>query len=279
MGSMSSSKINNNFNIANAQNTLPSRNLRSFKAADNFDNFPDSFDDNETNKVRINKFSNEDIYALSTYAPDKKMSKVAANSLKTIFVTIPVIDTVVAAAIKNGGLSSKLKAGAGNALRWGSVFAAGFAVMGTKSAINSKLKPLDDFDNKHPVLATIIDFSAIYTAWDLLNKGTQTAVSSVKELLPNFTQKLNKNVYNPVKEFLNNSLLNKKIILPAEKFVEKRPYLGNANKFSAMMLVPAMVTASLIRYNKELKNRNEQVERNMQLLNEINDSIPDEVIE
>lgn len=267
---MSFSKINN-FNISN----LPSKNLRSFKAAENFDDLPK---EKETdNEQMFNKLTDDDIYQLSTFIPDKKMSKVAANTMKTVFVTIPVLDSVAAAVVKKGSLSTKLKYGTKNALRWGSVIAAGMAVVGTKAAINSKVKPLDDFDKKHPVLATIVDFSAIYTVYDLFNRGVKTSVLAFKELFPKFTNNMNNKVYNPIKNLLNNSIVNKKLVQPAEKFVEKRPYLGRTNKLSALMLAPAMLVASFVRYNREEKNRNEQVENNMKFLHAINDVIADRV--
>lgn len=264
---MSFSKINNNFNISK----LPSNNLRSFKAADNSDDLPN--DHEKDTELTVNKLTDDDIYQLSTFIPDKKMSKVAANTLKTAFVTIPVLDSIAAAVVKKGHLASKLKFGAKNALRWGSVFAAGLAVAGTKTAVNSRVKPLDDFDKKHPLLSTVVDFAAIYTAYDLFNKGVKTSAVAFKELFPKFTQKVNKNVYNPVKNILNNSIINKKIIQPAEKFVAKRPYLGRTNKFSALMLAPAMLVASFVRYKKEENNRNEQVKNNMNFLQALNDSI------
>ena len=267
---MSFSKINN-FNISN----LPSNNLRSFKAAENFDDLPK---EKETdNEQMFNKLTDDDIYQLSTFIPDKKMSKVAANTMKTVFVTIPVLDSVAAAVVKKGSLSSKLKYGTKNALRWGSVIAAGMAVVGTKAAINSKVKPLDDFDKKHPVLATIVDFSAIYTVYDLFNRGVKTSALAFKELFPKFTNNMNNKVYNPIKNLLNNSIVNKKLVQPAEKFVEKRPYLGRTNKLSALMLAPAMLVASFVRYNREEKNRNEQIENNMKFLHAINDVIADKV--
>ena len=267
---MSFSKINN-FNISN----LPSKNFRSFKAAENFDDLPK---EKETdNEQMFNKLTDDDIYQLSTFIPDKKMSKVAANTMKTVFVTIPVLDSVAAAVVKKGSLSSKLKYGTKNALRWGSVIAAGMAVVGTKAAINSKVKPLDDFDKKHPVLATIVDFSAIYTVYDLFNRGVKTSALAFKELFPKFTNNMNNKVYNPIKNLLNNSIVNKKLVQPAEKFVEKRPYLGRTNKLSALMLAPAMLVASFVRYNREEKNRNEQVENNMKFLHAINDVIADKV--
>ena len=267
---MSFSKINN-FNISN----LPSNNLRSFKAAENFDDLPK---EKETdNEQMFNKLTDDDIYQLSTFIPDKKMSKVAANTMKTVFVTIPVLDSVAAAVVKKGSLSTKLKYGTKNALRWGSVIAAGMAVVGTKAAINSKVKPLDDFDKKHPVLATIVDFSAIYTVYDLFNRGVKTSALAFKELFPKFTNNMNNKVYNPIKNLLNNSIVNKKLVQPAEKFVEKRPYLGRTNKLSALMLAPAMLVASFVRYNREEKNRNEQVENNMKFLHAINDVIADKV--
>ena len=264
---MSFSKINNSFNIYN----LPSKNLRSFKAADNSDNLPNKEDIDEEQIAK--KISDDEIYALSAFVPDKKMSKVAENTMKAALVTIPIVDTVVSSAVKKGNLSAKLKYGVQNTLRWGSVIAAGLAVTGAKAAINSKVKPLDDFDKKHPVVSKIIDFAAMFTAYDFFNNGIKTSAVAFKELFPGVANSMNKKVYAPVKNFLNNSFVNRKIVQPAEKFVEKRYYLGRANKFAAFMAAPAMFVAAFVRCHREEKNRNEQVNRNMNFLYALNEAV------
>lgn len=267
------SKINYNFN--KYQNNLTSKNVRSFKSADNSVDFQK--DNNEPDNLEETKFSEDEIYRLSAFVPDKKMSEVAKNTVKTMFVTIPVIDSVIAGAVKKGNLASKLKYGAINAGRWGGVIATGLSVFAAKNAVNSKVKPLDDFNKNHPILATIVDLGAICTGLNLLNEGIATTASSFKELFPKFVDKTNRHVYLPVKNVLNNSLINKKLVLPAEKFVEKRPYLGRANKLSSLMVVPAMFIASFVRYNKELKNRDEQVKSNMQFLSALNKLTSDDI--
>lgn len=268
---MSFSKINNNFNIAKLHN-LPSGNFRSFKATDDSDNLPNDL--TEDNNVK--KLSDDEIYALSAYLPDKKMSKVAANTMKTLLVTVPVLDTAATALVKKGNLATKIKAGAKSAGKWGAVLAAGAAVAGMKNLVNSHVEPLDKLDKKHPVLSTIIDFSAIYTAFDMVNKGACAFKDVVKSKFPDFVQKADRHVYQPVKKVLNNSFVNKKLVMPAEKFVEKRPYLGIANNISAFVLMPAMIVASYIRYSKELTNRNLQVQNNINILTAVNNAIAED---
>ena len=270
---MSFSKINNNFNIANLQKTQSSISQRSFKAAANVEDNTGSNDNRHV--FGRNKLSDNDIYKLSSSMPDERLSKVAKNMAKTLFLTIPVLDTIASAAVKKGNLSAKLKRGIVNAGRWASVFAAGASVAGVKSVVYSKSKMLDDFDRKHPVVSTIVDFSAIYTAFNFVNKGFKTVSASFKELFPSFTNNVKNNFYTPLKNIVNNSFINKKLVIPVENFVNKRPYLGRANKFSAMMLVPAMVMASFVRYEKEIKHRNITVDNNIGLRKAVNDIMPD----
>ena len=110
------SKINYNFN--KYQNNLTSKNVRSFKSADNSVDFQK--DNNEPDNLEETKFSEDEIYRLSAFVPDKKMSEVAKNTVKTMFVTIPVIDSVIAGAVEfqfqrqqAAGHGQVLKAGGG----------------------------------------------------------------------------------------------------------------------------------------------------------------------
>lgn len=265
---MISSIVKNNYNIAKSQDNFYSHTLRNFKAIENSD-------DESKNSALQNKLTEDDIAVLSSYAPDKKLSKVASKTLKTLMVTIPVLDVIVMGATKSGNLSSKISKSLHTAGKWGTVFAAGAAVSASKSLINSKVEKLDNFDKKHPVASTFLDFFAIYSTYDFLLRNGKKISMFAKDKFPKLVNSFDKFLKTPVANALNKSLVNKKIIVPAEKFVAKRPYLASTIKLSTAVMVPAMLIASFLRFDKELKNRNSQVERNKMFLNALNNEAQD----
>lgn len=270
---MSISKINNNFYLLQSRRNLPSQSLRSFKATVNQEISENSKDKNNSEDV-VNKFSEEDLIYLARREPDKRLHDVSKNALKTLFVTIPLVDTLVQGALKSGNLSSKIMKSASSAAKWGGVFVAGAAVFGVKKLVNSNSKKLDNFDKNHSVLSTMIDFAALYASFDLLCNFSDTFKECAKNSFPAFNKKLKNVVADPIKNALNNSFLNKKIVNPTEKFFVKRPYLSSVSKLASYFLVPAAIVSVLVRYNNEAKIRDEKVAGNYTALKLINDIIP-----
>lgn len=257
--------VKNNYNIAKSQDKNDLHTLRNFKAVENSENIVKS-------SSKEDKLSDVDLFFISSYEPDKKFTKVADNALKTLLVTIPILDTVLSGAIKSGNLSSKLFKSLSTAGKWGAVFTAGTAVAATKSIINSKVEKLDNFDKKHPLLSTFADFFAIYCTFDFLLRAGNKTLSYVDKKFPKFLSHLDKFIAQPLKSGLNKSYINNKMVIPADKFMMKRPYLASSTKLLASLIVPAMTMASIIRFDKELKNRNAQIEKNISLLRSINDN-------
>ncbi len=257
--------VKNNYNLAKSQDKNNLHTLRNFKAIENSENILET-------PSQENKLSDSDLFFISSYEPDKKFAKVANNTFKTLFVTIPVLDTVLSGAIKSGNLSSKLFKSLSTAGKWGAVFAAGTAVAATKFIINSKVEKLDNFDKKHPVLSTFVDFFAIYCTFDFVRRSGNKTSSYVNKKFPKFLSYLDKFIAQPLKSGLNKSYINNKMVIPADKFMMKRPYLASSTKLLASLIVPAMTMASIFRFDKELKNRNSQVEKNISILRSINDN-------
>lgn len=272
---MSISKINNNFYLLQSRRNLPSQSLRSFKATVNQEISENSKDKNNSEDV-VNKFSEEDLIYFARREPDKRLHDVSKNALKTLFVTIPLVDTLVQGALKSGNLSSKVIKSASTAAKWGGVFAVGLAVIGAKKLVNSNSKKLDNFDKNHSILSTMIDFTAFYTSFNMLRNFSVWLKEHAKNSFPKLHKKLKSVVTEPVKNVLNNSLINKKIVNPSEKFFANRPYLKTSSKLASYFLVPAAIVSVLVRYNNEAKIRDEKVAGNYTALKLINDFIPDD---
>lgn len=270
---MSISEINNNFYLSQSRRNLQSQSLGSFKATLNQE-ISEKFEDKNTIEDLVNKFSEQDLVYLATREPDKRLHDVSKNALKTLFVTIPLVDTIVQGALKGGNLSFKIRKSASTAGKWGGVFAVGLAVVGAKNLVNSNSKKLDNFDKNHSILSTMIDFTAFYTSFNMLRNFSVSLKEHAKNSFPKLHKKFKNVVAEPVKNVLNNSFINKKIVHQAEKFFVKRPYLNNVTKLASYFLVPAAIVSVLVRYNKEAKIRDEKVAGNYTALKLINDFIP-----
>ena len=210
----------------------------------------------------IRRFSDEELMRFSSEEPDRRFRKVSKKVVNTLLFTIPAVDIAASAIVKKGALASKLKRGLMTAGIWTAAFSAGSAVQSVKKFVNSRSDFFNDFNKNHPFVATLVDFAAIFAAFTAVIQG----ISYLS---------FNKNIKEPVKKFLNNTVFNKKLIKPAEEFVLKRPCIAKAGKISAVLLVPAMFAGVLARLLAEAKKRDENIVNNYVFLKHINNFIPD----
>ncbi len=264
---MSISKINNNIYFSKSQNHSPSKSLRSFQGKQ----FSESQDDSQV----VTKLSDEDLKILASVGPNNRLQKVSQKTVNTLLFTIPIIDSVATGLVKKGQLSSKLSSTAKTAGKWGAVFAVAASLNAVKRFVNSKSDALDKFNKEHAFASTMIDFAVLYTAFNAVTNAGKNLFEYTKNSFPTIGKTLKNSVLKPSKEFLNNSIINKKIVKPAENYVAKKPYLAGANKITAALLVPTMAIAVLMRYNKEYKNRNENVQTNYNFLKAVNSFLPE----
>lgn len=224
----------------------------------------------------IRKFSDNELFQISSVEPDRRFKKVSKNVVNTLLFAIPAVDIAANAIVKRGSLSSKLKQGGITAGIWAIAFASGAAVQSVKKFVNSHSEFFNDFNNKHPFLSTLADFAAIFAAFTTALNGIQYLKTGTKKLFPNAVLKFNENISKPLKNILDNSILNKKLLKSAGNFFAQKPNLAKATKISALLLVPAMFTGVLVRYLAEAKKRDENIVKNYAFLKYINDFIPDE---
>lgn len=272
---MSISKSNYNFYLSQPHHNLPSQSLRSFKATQNSETF-DEINVFDGHANVINKLGDKDMLYLASVGPDRRLSNVASNALKMLFFTIPAADTVFSGLLKSGNLSSKIHKSASTAGKWAAVFTTVAAVFGVKRFVNSRSEFFDNFNKKHPFVSNVIDLGVIFTAFNALTSSLPVIKEQGKKLFPTLADSIKNRVKAPVKTALNNSLLNKKVILKAEKFFAKRPYLNIISKAASYLFVPAAAIAVFVRFNKEAKLRDEQVAGNYTALKIVNNMIPDE---
>lgn len=262
---MSISKINNSFHFSDSQNNL-TKSLRSFKGTEN--------QEEQASQVFYQKkLSNKELYDIASYNPDKRLSDVTKNSMKTLFVAVPLIDTAVTGLLKKGNLSDKLLKSSKTLGKWGAVFVATAGVFGIKKFINNRFEGLDNFDKKHGAIAFGLDLGVLYLAFTSLLNSKNT----VKRCFNNIAPKLSKNIKEfssgSFKEFVNKSYINRKLVQPAEKFMAKRPHHATVNKLAASLIVPVMGLAVILRVRNEAAKRQEKVQNNFIALNFLNELV------
>ena len=220
---------------------------------------------------KFKKLSDDELRFFSSLEPDRRFFNVSKNVMKTLLIAVPTIDIAASTLAKRGNLSVKLQKGVNSAAMWASAFAAGYIVSGVKKAINSRSEFFDNFDKKHAVAGTAIDFAAIYGTFALILNSARVLKNTIAAKFPAAASKISSGVKEPVKNLLNKSLLNKKLVLPVETYLDKKPQLARANKLFTSLLVPTIFTGVLLRYIHEAKRHDAACSDNYNFLKNANE--------
>ena len=262
-------KINNNSYLFNNYNNR-------------FINFGDgsleknNFESDISQQNKFNKLSDDELKFISSIEPDNRFSKISKNVLKTMVFAIPAVDIASSILLKNGNLSSKLKNSMKTAFIWTGVFAAGSVMSQIKKSVNSQSEFLDKADKNNPFFSSLVDFTALFAAFSGVLKLGEVIRNKFPKKFPKFTERFNNSVKQPVKTFLNNSTLNKKIIRPLENYLAQKPDLLHFRKTLGMLIVPVLFTSVLIRYLKEAKTRDIACSANYEFLKGLNELLPEQ---
>lgn len=256
---MSISKINHNFLNKQILKNSPSQSFINFKATGN----------NNTD----HNMSDESLYTLSELNPNKRLSQVCTNATKTFLITIPLVNCVLNGFVAKGNLSQKIGKSLNTAGKWAGALATTVLVSAAKNYVNSKSEKLSEFDKKHNIISTLVDFVVILTAYRHLDKTAKTLVTYTKNSFPNIINKVKNNIFNPVKEYSNNSFINKKIVKPFDNYLKKNMYSKITANMVADLALPAMMLSTISRLNKEIKIHNKTINENFDTFKEINNLI------
>lgn len=207
--------------------------------------------------------SDKDLYRAASILPNERFNKVRDNVAGTLFVGIPVFDTLAAGFVKSGGLSSKIKQMAKRTGLWGFVFATGISLGLLKHNVNKNSIVLDNIDKNHPVMRFGMDATfitgAMYAAYAIKDKASSYIKNKYGESI--------KKAQAPIKRVLNNTILNKKVLVPIDNALTK---LAKGNRtplnIAAMYVAPTLATAAFIRYFAESKARKENIQTNFSAL-------------
>lgn len=243
---MSISKINNSFSFSSSQNPSP-QDLR--------------------------KLSDEELYFLASYDSDKRYSNVSKKSMKTMLFAIPLVDSIASGLVKKGNLSDKILKSSKTLGKWGAVFVAALAVFGIKRAVNNNSATLDNIDKEHRFLSLGIDLAAVYYTLTNALKLKDVAKKQFNAKFPKFTKNVKDFALTPLKGFINNSFINKKLVLSAERIASKKPHFVVSNKIVASLLAPVMAGAVLLRVHNEAQKRERNINNNYTALKGLNEMI------
>lgn len=260
---MSISKINNSFHFSDSQNNS-AKSLRSFKGTENQD-------EHASQISPPRKLSNKELYNLASYDADKRFSEVSKKSVKTLFIAVPLLDTTITGLLKKGNLSDKLLKSSKTLGKWGAVFVATAGVLGIKKFMNNRFEGLDNFDKKRGAIAFGVDLGALYLTFTSLLKSKNNLSKHFNNIAPKLSKSIKDFSSGSLKEAINKSFVNKKLVQPAETFMTKRPHHAAVNKLAASLLVPVMGLAVILRVRNEGIKRQENVRNNFIALNFLNE--------
>lgn len=225
------------------------------------------------------KLSDEQIKMIAFAEPKRRLSNVQKNSIYTLMVGLPIVDSFLNGAMTQGSFAKKSVKFLSHQYRWLGVFAVGSALFGAKRFVNSKSQALDNFNKKHPILSTGIDFAALYGA---LIGATSVAFSlsnAVNSKFPKLTSFVRENISGKFSKVLDNTKFNKKFVSKFDDYLAKNTYAKKAGTFLAVAAAPVIAIATLLRCSKEANFAVTRANNNYILLNVFNSFFPEKPVE
>lgn len=224
------------------------------------------------------KLSDEQIKQIALAEPSRRLQSVKKNSVYTLMVGLPLVDSFLSAAMTDGSLAKKSAKFLAQQSRWLGVFAVGSALFGAKHFINKKSEILDNFNKKHPVLATGVDFAALYGSIVGVGVAASSMLKVINNKFPKLTVVFNKNISNKFSKVLDNSVLNKKYVNKFNNYLAKNSYAKKAGTFFAVTAAPVIAIATILRCSKEANFAASRANNNYILLNLFNRFLPEKPI-
>lgn len=223
----------------------------------------------------VSRLDDDLLYEIAAQEPRDRVSKVSKNVSKAVLIGMPLADVVMSGVAHNGQLSSKLAKSASTLGRWGIVLSAATAVVGIKRMINAVTPKLDSFDKKHRVASFALDLTAMFGAVSLFTESLLSAKTKLNNKFPNMLKAFDNRVKEPLKNVLNDSFVNKRLIKPADNFLAKHPYHNAAVKTIACVAAPVIAISALLRFNKEVKQAAVNVQEKYCMYKSINELLPE----
>ena len=267
---MRTSKINQNY-FMNSPFYQKSNYLSGFGSSPKKDvhKHPNSSSEEEA-RSRFVSLSDDDLMYMASIQPNKRFQQVDKNFLKTLFIAVPSIDILSTAIFNNNGLAGKLAKGAQRTGLYAGGLALGIALGLGKHFVNSKVEKLDNFNEKHGILSTGIDIAVLLSAFKYIKNNGSKLKNTVKSTFTDSIRDINLHLVSPMKNAINNSRLNKKVIIPLQDTVLKQ-FKGNTKilQIFASSLVPIVGIAACLKWLDEAGYRKNSVKNNFNMLKAI----------
>lgn len=188
------------------------------------------------------------------------------NPLKSLLITLPLVDTVSKFIMKNGGtqsiivndfsskvstivheiipgsLSQKMSAAGHTAMKWGGVLLVLGAYNSIKNAIVSRSEKLQNIESKHPVLSMFADIGLFLGSLSLAEKGANKVAEKILKKTPKLVETMGEKVFS-AKKWLDKTYVNTKVLPKISKLVEK---VGKKAPLLAIAGLMAVATAPYI---------------------------------
>lgn len=225
------------------------------------------------------RLSDEQIKSIAISEPSRRLHEVQKNSKYTLLVGVPLVDSLLSGAMTSGSLAKKTTQFLTQQSKWLGVFAVGSALFGAKHFINKKSETLDNFNKKHPVLSTGVDFVALYGALTVAALGTSSLIKAVNKKYPKISDVIERTITSKVGKVLDNTTLNKNFVQKFDAYMAKNNYARKAGAFVALSAAPLMAIAALMRLSKETNFAASRANNNYILLNTFNRFLPEKPVE
>lgn len=203
--------------------------------------------------------SDRDLYKAASILPNEKFNRIKSNIAGTLFVGVPVFDTIAQGIVKQGALASKMKASAQRAGLWGVLFGIAAATAGLKTKVNQKSVVLDNINKDHPVMRFGMDATFIMGLFLGTSALNDKAGKFIKKKYGESIEKAKA----PIKKLINNTVLNRRIVAPLDKEITR---IARGNRaplaLAADFVAPALVVAGYARYFAEDKSRKHNIKEN-----------------
>ncbi len=258
---MSFSKINTSFSSNITQNKLRDTS-----------GIIEALDSNRdaSNDFSPKKLDDSDLLFLASQGPKQRMIGVAKNSLKAIFIAVPLVDSVLSGLTQKGSLSQKTFKSVKTLGRWAGVIALAGSFFAVKKAVNKKSETLRTLDKENKFLSTGVDLGLLYLILKAGAKSFRGLQQKFVKNFPNINSGFNNRISKPVKDLLDKSLINKNAVVPAEKFCAKNFYWAKAAKAISVLAAPTILVGTYARLFNEVKKQQENVVFNYSVLKQLN---------
>lgn len=204
------------------------------------------------------------------------------NYLKSLLITLPLVDTLSKFIMQNGGimtegkinfnnkmydnfkvlpgsLSQKMSAAGHTAMKWGGVILVLGIYNSIKNAVVSKSEKMQNFEKRHPLASMFADLGMFLATLSLAEKGSNKIAEKMINKTPGFIAKVSTKVSN-VKSWLDTTTVNTKVLPKISELFgrlsKKAPLLAAAGTLTLLAAPWIVIFNSIVKASKQNREYN-----------------------